>query len=155
MDLSEISHKKVVRVIKKLKRRKAVGIDNIQAEVLQALLSYDKSIDLLAFFFSECWRQKSTPLAWHGARVSAIFKKGDPALCSNYRPISFLCIIYKVFAAIMLERLISAGAAERVWSTQFGFRPGSGTANAFFLVRRIIDRLYDNANLDGILLALD
>ena len=38
-----------------------------------------------------------------------LFKKGDPAECENYRPISISSIGYKLFAAILLQRLKQAG----------------------------------------------
>ena len=72
-----------------------------------------------------------------------------------YRPISLFCIIYKIFASILLERLLEAGAEKRIWATQFGFKRGVGTADALFIIRRIIDRLADDPKLNGIFLALD
>ena len=44
---------------------------------------------------------------------AGIFKKGDPTICGNYRPICFLAIGYKLFASILSKRLQDAGAAQR------------------------------------------
>ena len=68
-----------------------------------------------------------------------VFKKGDPAECDNYRPISILSIAYKIFAAMLKNRLLEARVQDALWSTQFGFRPGCGTEDAIFVARRHIE----------------
>lgn len=59
--------------------------------------------------------------------------------CDNYRPISLVCVAYKLFATLLLARLKSAGAEGRLAQTQFGFQSGRGTSDAIFQVRRRID----------------
>ena len=73
------------------------------------------------------------------SRVTLIFKKGDPSICDNYRPISLLSIGYKILASLLLKRLKDAGAEARIWGAQFGFKSGAGTADALFIARRIMD----------------
>ena len=63
----------------------------------------------------------------------------NPADCNNYRPISLLQIGYKIYAQILLTRLQEAGAENRLWNTQFGFRKGRGTTDALFAARRAIE----------------
>ena len=58
---------------------------------------------------------------WHTANVKAIFKKGNVELCANYRPISLICVAYKLFATLILTRLKDGGAEKRLTETQFGF----------------------------------
>ena len=67
------------------------------------------------------WTNRNMPIEVLQARIVLIFKKGDPSLCDNYRPISLISVGYKVFATVLLERLRAAGAEERLWKTQFGF----------------------------------
>ena len=76
------------------------------------------------------WFGRDVPEAWHLQRVAMIFKKGDPALCANYRPICLLNAAYKVSAMILLRRLVAAGADGKIWGTQFGFKRGCGTEDA-------------------------
>ena len=73
-----------------------------------------------------------------------LFKKGDRALPSNYRLISLLAVGYKNLASMLHQRLLRGGAEERMRSSQFGFRPRRGTADARMLIRRIVDA----ANVD-------
>ena len=47
------------------------------------------------------------------SQATLLFKKGDPALCENYRPITLLAVGYKILALIMLLRLKEAEAEKR------------------------------------------
>ena len=85
---------------------------------------------------------------------TAIFKKGGVAECGNYRPISSLSIGCKLYAAMLLAWLKSAGVESRVWDTHFGFRSGTGTADALFVARRLIEDTVDTASGKLLLLAL-
>ena len=87
--------------------------------------------------------------------MTCLFKKGDVADCANYRPISLQCIIYKAFATVLLQRLKEAGAEQRIWQTQFGFRSKFGTREALFVMRRTIKNILAARNGEGIFLALD
>ena len=60
-----------------------------------------------------------------------------------------LTVGYKVLAALMLERLIAGGSEHRVRQSQYGFRKGRGSADAVFLVNRLIERAC--ATKDGML----
>ena len=40
------------------------------------------------------------------ANVVPLFKNGDPMLFNNYRPVSLLCVLSKVFEKVMYARLM-------------------------------------------------
>eukprot|EP00959_Pyramimonas_sp_CCMP1952_P362385 7589633-Pyramimonas_sp.AAC.1 len=56
---------------------------------------------------------------------------------------------------ILLSRLKKAGAEERIWTIQFGFRSGRGTADALFIARCLIEDTWVSEAGKLILLALD
>ena len=89
---------------------------------------------------NKTWIGRCIPDEWHLQRVALIFKKRDPAECGNYRPICLLNAAYKIFAMILLKRLLAAGADGRLSSSQFGFRKRMGTEDALHCARRAIDR---------------
>ena len=89
------------------------------------------------------------------SKVKEIFKKGDPAQCCNYRPISLLNLAYKVLASLLLLRLKNAEGDNYLWHTQFGFRGGHGTADALFIVRRCLETVWNSQGQSKILVALD
>jgi hypothetical protein len=66
-----------------------------------------------------------------------------------------LAIGYKLFAIILLDRLRKAGAEQRLWPTQFGFRSQRGTRDAILLARRAIEQAWELKDGKVILLALD
>ena len=90
-------------------------------------------------FCNRLWFGAEVPCDWHVSRVAALFKKGDLGDCGNYRPISLICVGYKLFAHVLLHRLKAAGAENRIWHTQFGFESERGTSDALLLARRIIE----------------
>ena len=66
-----------------------------------------------------------------------------------------LCIGYKIVAAILLERLKKGGAEKNIWKTQFGFKSNSGTFDALFLLRRVLDHLWAEKDASAVFVALD
>jgi len=71
-------------------------------------------------------------------KLYLFFKKGDTENIANYRPISLLNAIYKVFAEIIRQRL-SDVIDPYICNTQFGFRKNRSTADALFIARRLQD----------------
>ena len=100
-------------------------------------------------------QEVDVPQAWHNGLVTAIFKKGDEGSCENYRPISLLAVGYKLFASILLRRLRRAGAEDRIWTTQMGFRSNRGTGDAILVARRLIEHAWATHDGSLLLLSLD
>lgn len=142
-------------MIRKLRLKKAPGPDGIPAEYWKDAAEDPEILEMLGKFTNMCWTGKRIPSQWHEAHVAAIHKKGSVDLCENYRPISLLCIGYRVFAALIKERLVQAGAEARLSRTQFRFRSGYGTSEAIFVVRRKIESAWALKNGQAIFLALD
>ncbi|KAG1446231.1 hypothetical protein G6F46_011936 [Rhizopus delemar] len=93
LNTSLFSPATLATLIGQLPTRKAPGADHIKAEMLKPI-STDLS-QLLSWFFSLCCQWSYVPSLWRHAQVYPIFKKGDPSLPSNYRPISLtsaLCL---------------------------------------------------------------
>ena len=84
-------------------------------------------------------KQKRTPKDWSKMIVSPIHKKGDKLNPANYRAISLLSILGKVFSKILLNK-IQEQTESFLGETQYGFRPGRGTTYAIFIARQIIEK---------------
>ena len=54
---------------------------------------------LILQLINEWWQEENIPKEALLASVVLIYKKGDTNLCENYRPISLLNTLYKIFAA--------------------------------------------------------
>ena len=152
---SKISEVEVEAALSKLRRNRAAGPDDIPAEYWQAVADTEKGLQWLTELCNRCWRQQKVPQQWSEAHVKAIYKKGDSSLCDNYRPISLLCVAYKLFSAILLRRIQRGGAEDRLSKTQFGFRRHRGTEDAIFAARRHIENAWAGKSSQVSLLALD
>ena len=71
------------------------------------------------------------PNDWKSARVTPIFKQGDRSDMHNYRPISVISAIAKVFARIIYNRISSYLSEHNILSKhQSGFRSFHSTMTA-------------------------
>jgi hypothetical protein len=126
----------ITRVIRKIKRRKAPGPDNIPTELLKELRA--ENLEEIRKLFEDRWNHEDIDKEELKARVVLIYKKGDTNNFENYRPISLLNTLYKIFAAV-LQRRISDKLDKHLQKTQFGFRKDKSTGDAIHLIRRIIE----------------
>ena len=94
-----------------------------------------ESLELVREVLNEWWNKEEVPEESLRARVVLIYKKGNTSKYENYRPISLLGSLYKIFASIVQRRLAD-GLDEYVQKTQFGFRRDRSTADA------VTDMLY-------------
>ena len=120
-----------------MKNCKAPGTDSISAEVLKA--GGDEMINFLHMLFNKIWREENPPLEWSKMIVTPVHKKGNKSDPSNYRAISLLPILGKVFSHILLKR-IKQQSEEFTTENQYGFCPNRGTIDAIFILRQIIEK---------------
>ena len=65
------------------------------------------------------------PKQWKFARVSAIYKKGNRKLASNYRPVSITSIICRILETIIRDNVVKFLMSNDLLSAyQFGFIEG-------------------------------
>ena len=110
---------------------KSSGPDGIHVlpEILVFGGDYLKSSLLL--LFNRFWDTEVIPGDLIDANITVFFKKGDHSLCNNYRGISLLSIVGKVFGDIILQRLHIL--AERIYAeSQSGYRKGRSTIDGIF-----------------------
>ena len=56
---------------------------------------------LLVMLFNMVWRVGVAPNDWRKAQTIPIYKKGSRLKCSNYRGISLLSVVGKVYAKVL------------------------------------------------------
>ena len=172
VNVRKFTEMEVEKVIVQLKQKRASGPDDIPAEYWQAVAETEDGITWITALCNKCWEHEEMPEDWHSANVTSLHKKGSVEDCDNYRPISLICVAYKMFASLLLKRLQAGGAEARLTATQFGFRRKVGTADAIFAVRRHIDlalaqrggktsllaldwkKAFDSINVDALVIAL-
>lgn len=78
------------------------------------------------------------------ARVITIFKSDDPNKCKNYRPISILSVISKIYETVLKTRLEDHLFTNKlIHENQFGFMKKSNTSAA---VINFLKSVYDGLN---------
>ena len=76
------------------------------------------------------------------ARVIALYKAGDPANISNYRPISVLPCFSKMLERIVYNRLYKYLTTEKIlYPKQFGFQRGHSTEHA---IVKLANQIYES-----------
>ena len=81
------------------------------------------------------------------SKVNPIFKKGDPSLVSNYRPISLIPIFSKIFERVIYNRIYNYMTTNNLfYKKQFGFQKNCSTEHAILELVEQITKSFDNNN---------
>lgn len=103
---------------------------------------------ILSRLYNKCLSEACFPSSWKFASVIPVFKNtGDQSNPRNYRPISLLPVISKIFEAVLNDALVHHMESNNLFSdSQYGFRSNRSTAD---LLTVITDRIYTALNKSG------
>uniref|UniRef100_A0A8D8Q4X5 Craniofacial development protein 2 n=1 Tax=Cacopsylla melanoneura TaxID=428564 RepID=A0A8D8Q4X5_9HEMI len=147
----DIMQAEVEIAVKQMKERKAVGPDNIEAEFLKLL--EDDGIKKITKIFNDIYRTGEIPREWLISEFIALPKKTAAKKCEEYRTISLMSHLLKVFLKVIHRRIYTI-CEEQISQTQFGFVNAVGTREALFAVQVLIQRCRD-VNCDVYLCLID
>ena len=136
------SHLDVRLGLNHLKRSKAQGFDEVPGSVLKDL--GESLVKPLCWLFNSISEFKNIPKSWKISKVVPVFKKGSHKLVENYRPVSNVSSICKVFERCLLNKLLESGSSELFGSHQHGFFPGRSTNTASLTIQDYICRNLDD-----------
>ena len=118
--LSEVTSEKISNILKSQKNS-AAGYDEINAALLKHISSF--ITEPLKYLSNLSLSEGVFPTELKLANVIPLYKADDAFLFNNYRPVSLLCVISKVFVKVMYNRLIDFLEAFSILNnSQFGFR---------------------------------
>uniref|UniRef100_A0A8D8SN59 Craniofacial development protein 2 n=1 Tax=Cacopsylla melanoneura TaxID=428564 RepID=A0A8D8SN59_9HEMI len=126
--------------IKLSKNRKALGPDNIPVEVIKLLESMGK--ETLLILFNNIYNTGIIPEDWLKSTFVTLPKKQNAKSCKDYRTISLMSHVLKVFLRIIHSRLYLK-IEEHIGETQFGFRNNLGTREALFGIQVLVQKCRD------------
>ena len=102
--------------VRKLKNNKTGGSDGLVGELL-------KYVGLLKQLFTVIWREEFVPSQWREGLIVSLFKKGDKEDPGNYRGITLLSVVGKVFCKVLNDRLVKhLDKGKALHEGQAGFR---------------------------------
>ena len=131
-----ITEDKITEVLQKTDSKKSIGIDGISTKFLKICLFL---IPILKIIFNKSLEFHKFPDIWKTALVKALYKGGDRKLFSNYRPISVLPIISKIFERLVYNQLFDFVSENKLLSdNQFGFRSRHSCTDALLSIQRNI-----------------
>ena len=133
----DISRQEVEKVVNKLKSGKSVGVEGIPYEALKNCLS----VNLLQSLFNKVLQSGLVPQLWRCAVIKPIPKASmtDPMIPTQYRGISLLSTIYKVYSGIVNNRLTNVLESNNIYAEeQNGFRPKRSCSEHIYCLTTIL-----------------
>ncbi|KAL4142126.1 hypothetical protein QTP88_004643 [Uroleucon formosanum] len=136
-------------IIKKLPYRKSPGHDLITNSILKKLPN--KAVVFMTVLFNALLKLSYFPTAWKKAKIIMIKKPGkDNTDPKNYRPISLLSSVSKIFEKIIHSRLINhLNATEAIPHCQFGFKPNHSTTQQLLRITEHIRNGFEKKEHTG------
>ena len=140
----------VCRFLNQLDAKKATGLDRVHCKLLK--LSSSIVGPSLAYIFKSCIDAEIFPNEWKIAKVTPLFKKGSKRELGNYRPISALPLVSKMFEKIIYHQLYDYLQENSLLNTyQSGFRSMHSTLTALLETTNNWSINIDNGLLNGVL----
>ena len=114
---------KVIRYLSSVPDRKSAGTDGISVTMLKRTLPY--ILNIITDMFNRLLSDGVFPKCWKYAKVTPIFKGGSTQNPSDFRPISILPILSKLFEKHLNTHMLDHLNANKILAdTQTGFRKG-------------------------------
>ena len=135
----DFTYEEVKKLICKLKNGKACGIDHIRNEFLKNCP--DNVVNLIVKLFNIVLNTGIMPEEWCIGMIMPLYKnKGSPKDPDNYRGITLLSCIGKLFTSVINNRLTHyIDATGSMGDEQAGFRHGYSTMDHIFTLHAIIN----------------
>lgn len=123
---SHVNRDAVLKVIDGLKSKSSYGNDRISNKLLK-IVKHELA-DALTLIFNQCISQNTFPYALKIAKVIPIYKKNEEYIMDNYRPVSVLPSISKVFEKLLYKQIYEYFCEnDLLYTSQYGFRPMHST----------------------------
>ena len=134
-----ITNDEIIRNIRSLKDNKSPGPDGICAELYKYVLH--EILPFLNKLFNEIFDSSNIPEEWCKSIITPIHKKGSFEDPNNYRGISLLNCISKVFMSILTKRLTNwCNENCIIDQAQSGFRKDFSTIDSIFVLMSLTQK---------------
>ena len=102
---------------------------------------------ILAELFNKCLKESCFPDCWKVLSVVPVFNNvGERSTAKNYRPVSLLSVVSKVFEKLVNNRIVDHLEKCGLFSDfQYGFRSSQSTADLLTVVSDRIARTFNSS----------
>jgi hypothetical protein len=145
---SPFTAEEVFKALRKLRMGSSPGEDGILPDLLKTaagavntnkLRGGNPVVESLALLFNFMFDNEVWPQRWNEGVILPIHKKGSQLDPSNYRPITLLSIVGKLFGAIVNTRMQTfLEASGSISDEQGGFRWNRGTVDQIFILHETL-----------------
>jgi hypothetical protein len=140
---SVIGESEILKGIKQLKNNSSGGPDLYLNEFFKN--GIDSFMPYLTILFNACLEKGYFPDAWSEGFVVPIYKSGNSSDPNNYRGITLLSVLGKLFTRVLNNRLNDWAENYNVYiESQAGFRKNMGTIDNVFILDGIISHCFNN-----------
>ena len=147
--LDPVSPNEISDIIRSLDRNKSSELSPLLLKNFIFVFSYD-----LSKLFNLCIEHSLFPDELKRARVVPLHKGGPKDSVKNYRPISILPTLSKIFEKCLHKRLYSF-VEPLIFNNQFGFRKGYSTEQALnTAVKSVINSIDNKSHCAGLFIDL-
>ena len=153
-NFTAVDENDIRKIADKLDNKKSCGIDGISNIIMKSIINI--LIKLITIIINQMLETGVFPDKLKVAKVIPLFKKGDPTLLTNYKPISLLPSLSKIFEKVIYQQLYAYFENSNLFfKGQYGFRKGHSTEMASLeLVDRILSFINNGDTPIGIFLDL-
>jgi hypothetical protein len=132
-----ISKDEVLAAVKQLKKGKSAGSDGVTAEMLKE--GGEDLIEALWRMCEQCFEREEVPSEWMKGIIVPTLKSGNKLNPLNYRGITLLNVVSKVYASVLTTRLSNWAEAKGILvEEQAGFRPGRSMGENIYILTECI-----------------
>ena len=139
--------------LSKLDTNKATGPDGVSPLFLKKCAAV--LAEPLSIIYNRCFETGTWPTSWKCSHVVPVHKKGSKSVLKNYRPVSLLPIISKVFESLILEPMQQHLMKNKLISSrQHGFLKNRSAADLHLLMTSKWSKALDDG-MQTLVLAID
>ena len=130
----------IIETISQLNRNKSSGCDNISPDFF--IDAKEFIAPFLVKIFNKIFETGTYPEMWTKGIIVPIFKKGDKSNPANYRGITLINSMAKIFSLCLRNRLNKWCEEGEIFNeNQYGFRDKRSTVDCIFILHTIIQNI--------------
>jgi len=139
----ETTNIEIKSIIEGIKDSNSAGIDCLTTKVIKS--NANALTPILKILINKSLSQGKFPEKLKTAKIIPVFKNKDKTEVSNYRPISILPVISKIYERVFYNRLYNYFSYNNLFSeSQYGFRSGRSTELALLKFSEDIINSFNN-----------